>query len=156
MRPELEWLRTMRYNWEALTHQWNLLVLGYNPERQRELLSFLGMKDADWLELASGLLAILGAFVLGLFAWMLRGMARPDPVQSAWNRFCSKLAAKGLARSPHEGPRDYSERAARSLPAAGEPIRSIAELYIALRYGKDAAAAKVMELRQRVRDLEFG
>jgi hypothetical protein len=48
-----------------------------------------------------------------------------------------------VARSPHEGPRDYSERAARSLPAAGEPIRSIADLYIALRYGKNVAADKV-------------
>jgi transglutaminase-like putative cysteine protease len=156
MRPGLEWLRGLRYNWEALTHKWNLLVLGYNPERQRELLSLLGMKDADWLDLASTLLAVLGAFVLVLFAWMLRGMVRPDPVQRAWNRFCGKLAAKGVARSPHEGPRDYSERAARSLPGAREPIRLIAELYIALRYGKDAAAEKVMELRRMVSDLEFG
>jgi hypothetical protein len=99
---------------------------------------------------------VLGAFVLVLFAWMLRGMARPDPVQGAWNRFCAKLAAKGVARSPHEGPRDYSERAARSLPAAGEPIRSIADLYIALRYGKNVAAEKVVELRRMVRELEFG
>jgi len=156
MRPELEWLRGLRYNWEALTHKWNLLVLGYNPERQRELLSFLGMKDADWLELASTLLAVLGAFILGLFAWMLRGMARPDPVQGAWIRFCGKLAAKGVARSPHEGPRDYSERAARSLPAAGEPIRTIAGLYITLRYGRHAAKDEVLELRRRVKDLEFG
>jgi transglutaminase-like putative cysteine protease len=156
MRPELQWLRTLRYNWEALTHQWNLLVLGYNPERQRELLFLLGMKDADWLELTSTLLAVLGAFVLGLFAWMLRGMVRPDPVQKSWNQFCRKLGAKGVARAPHEGPRDYSERAARSLPAASEPIRSIADIYIALRYGKNAAAAQVTELRQRVRDLEFG
>ena len=156
LRPELEWLRTLRYNWEAMAHQWNLLVLGYNPDRQRELLSFFGIKDADWLDLASSLLAFLGVFVLGLFAWMLRHMVRPDPVQIAWNEFCGKLGAKGVARSPHEGPRDYSERAARDLPAAGAPIRSIAELYIALRYGKHAAAEKVVELRRRVRDLEFG
>src|SRR6185369_6771693 len=90
-RPEMEWLRSLRYNWEAITHQWNLLVLGYNPERQRELMSRLGMQDADWMELASTLLAALGAFVLLLFAWMLRRYARPDPVQSAWRQFCRKL-----------------------------------------------------------------
>jgi transglutaminase-like putative cysteine protease len=156
MRPELQWLRALRYNWEALTHQWNLLVLGYNPERQRELLFLLGMKDADWLELASTLLATLGAFVLGLFAWMLRGMARPDPVQSAWHQFCRKLGTKGVTRSPHEGPRDYSERAARSLPSAGEPIRRIAALYMALRYGREQPPTEVLELRRRVKDLEFG
>jgi transglutaminase-like putative cysteine protease len=156
MRPELQWLRTLRYNWEALTHQWNLLVLGYNPDRQRELLFLLGIKDADWLELTSTLLAVLGAFVLGLFAWMLRGMVRPDPVLSAWNQFCRKLGAKGVARAPHEGPRDYSERAARSLPSAGEAIRDIAVLYMTLRYGREQSPTGVVELRRRVKGLEFG
>jgi transglutaminase-like putative cysteine protease len=156
LRPEMQWLRTLRYNWEALTHQWNLQVLGYNPDRQRELLSLFGMKDADWLELASTLLAVLGAFVLGLFAWMLRAMARPDPVQGAWNQFCRKLGAKGVKRSPHEGPRDYSERAVRDLPAAREPIRRIAALYMALRYGREQSPADVLELRRMVKGLRFG
>ena len=156
MRPGLQWLRSLRYNWEALAHQWNLLVLGYNPERQRELLSLLGMKDADWLDLAATLLVALGAFSIGLLAWMLGRMARPDPVQAAWHQFCRKLGAKGVTRSPQEGPRDYSERAMRSLPEAGEPIRRIAALYIALRYGRHAAAQDVVELRRRVNDLEFG
>jgi len=156
MRPELEWLRSLRYNWEAMTHQWNLLVLGYNPERQRELLSMLGIKDAAWLELASTLVAVMGVFILGLFAWMLRRAVRPDPVQKSWNQFCRKLGAKGVARSPHEGPRDYSERAARRLPAADEPIRRIAALYIALRYGRGQTPAEVVELRRMVRELSVG
>lgn len=156
MRPELEWLRTLRYNWEALTHQWNLWVLGYNPERQRELMSLLGMKAADWLELASALLAVLGAFVIGLLVWSLRRLVRPDPVQAAWNRFCRKLGARGVARSPHEGPRDYSERAARRLPSAGEAIHRIAALYIALRYGPQRPAAGVVALRRMIRELKFG
>jgi transglutaminase-like putative cysteine protease len=156
MRPRLEWLRALRNNWEALTSQWNLLVLGYNPERQRDLMAWLGMHDADWLELTSTLLALLGAFVLGLFAWMLRRFVRPDPVQTAWNLFCRKLGTKGVARAPHEGPRDYSERAARNLPSAGEPIRRIAALYIALRYGKNAAPGEVVELRRMVKELQVG
>jgi transglutaminase-like putative cysteine protease len=162
LRPEMEWLRRLRYNWEAVTHQWNLLVLGYNPERQRELMAWLGMRDADWLELASTLLAALGAFVFVLFAWMLRNLARPDPVQAAWRQFCRKLGARGVERAPHEGPRDYAERAARSLPAAGDPIQRIAALYISLRYGRAAPAApstkdeSVMQLRRMVKELRFG
>jgi len=159
LRPEMAWLRSLRYNWEALTHQWNLLVLGYNPERQRELMSWLGMRDADWLELASTLLAVLGAFVLLLFAWMLRRFARPDPVQAAWRQFCRKLGARGVARASHEGPRDYAERAARNLPAAEEPIRRIAALYIALRYGPAGAstqAESVVQLRRMIKELSFG
>ena len=163
MRPDMEWLRTLRYNWEALTHQWNLLVLAYNPERQRELMSWFGMRDADWLELASTLLAVLGGFVLVLFAWMLRHLARPDPVQAAWRKFCRKLSARGVKRAPHEGPRDFADRAARMLPSAGEPIRRVAALYIQLRYGPAAAgvgasapAESVVQLRRMVRQLHFG
>ncbi len=163
LRSRMQWLRTLRYNWEALTYQWNLLVLAYNPERQRDLMTWFGMRDADWLDLASTLLAVLGAFVLALSAWMLRRAGRPDPVQSAWRRFCGKLGARGVTRAPHEGPRDYAERAARSLPSAGEPIRRIAALYIALRYGPAGAggapgarAESVLQLRRMVRELRFG
>ncbi len=160
LRPEMAWLRSLRYNWEALTHQWNLLVLGYNPERQRELMSWFGMRDAGWLELASTLLALLGGIMLALVAWMLLRLARPDPVQSAWIQFCRKLSARGLPRAPHEGPRDYAERAARGLPGAGDPIRRIAALYIALRYGRGGAKSaqdeSVVQLRRMVRDLSFG
>ena len=156
MRPEMEWLRTLRYNWEALTHQWNLMVLAYNPERQRELMSWFGMRDADWLELASTLLALLGGFVLVLFAWMLRHIARPDPVQAAWRQFCRKLGARGVARAPYEGPRDYAERAARMLPSAEQSIHQIAALYIALRYGRAQTGPQVSELRRMVKQLGFG
>ena len=37
MRTDLEWLRGLRYRWEAVAHKWNVWVLGYNPERQRDL-----------------------------------------------------------------------------------------------------------------------
>ena len=41
----------------------------------------------------------------------------------AWGAFCAKLGKRGVARAPHEGPRDYATRAAAALPAAGEAIR---------------------------------
>jgi hypothetical protein len=77
-------------------------------------------------------------------------------VQAAWRQFCRKLGARGVARAPHEGPRDYAARAARMLPAAGEPIRRIAGLYITLRYGRGAPAQDVLELRRMVKELSFG
>ncbi|MCX7960234.1 MAG: DUF3488 and transglutaminase-like domain-containing protein, partial [Burkholderiales bacterium] len=150
LRPEFAWLRAIRYNWEALSHQWNLWVLGYNTERQRELLSSLGLREPDWRSLAAALTVCLGAIVAALAAWSLGGRTRRDPVARAWSAFCRTLARKGLARAPHEGPRDYAERAAAALPAAAESIRAIAALYIALRYGPQAPADRVAELRRRV------
>jgi transglutaminase-like putative cysteine protease len=155
MRPQLEWLRGVRDRWEAVAHKWNVWVLGYNPERQRELMSFAGMRDADWRQLTAVLFAFLGAMTLVLLAWSLKRLARPDPVQKAWRAFCRKLAARGIERSPHEGPRDYATRAARALPAARGSILRIGVLYIALRYGAHASAAGAARLRRLVRELRL-
>jgi transglutaminase-like putative cysteine protease len=42
VRADLSWLRQMRFRWEAVTNTWNQWVLGYDPQRQREVLSRLG------------------------------------------------------------------------------------------------------------------
>jgi transglutaminase-like putative cysteine protease len=155
MRPELEWLRGMRDQWEALTHKWNVWVLGYNPDRQRDLLGSFGMRDADWRTLTAALFSVLGIMTLALLAWSLRRLRRPDPVQKAWRAFCGKLAARGVERSPHEGPRDFAARAARALPNARRAILRIGSLYIALRYGANPGAPRVSQLRRMVRELRL-
>jgi transglutaminase-like putative cysteine protease len=154
-RPEFEWLRDLRYQWEAAAHKWNLWVLGYNPERQRELMSLVGMRDADWRSLTATLFTALGLMTVLLLLWSLRHVARPDPVQRAWRAFCAKLAARGVERSPNEGPRDYAERAARALPAARRVILHIGALYIGLRYGPHASARRAKQLRRLVRSLRL-
>lgn len=152
MRADAAWLKSLRYNWEALTNQWNLWVLGYNTERQRDFLSRIGLTDADWRDLATLLVSTLGVIIIVLLAWSLKRIARPDPVQLSWLAFCRKLAAAGLPRSEHEGPRDFSERAAQRFPALAAGIVSLTERYVALRYGPGRADAEVAEFRRAVRD----
>jgi transglutaminase-like putative cysteine protease len=153
LRPELEWLRGVRDQWEAAVHKWNVWVLGYNTERQRDLMASVGVRDADWRTLTAALFAFLGMLTLILLAWSLRRFARPDPVQRAWRAFCRKLAARGVERAPSEGPRDFAARAARALPAARQAILRIGSLYIALRYGAGASADAVARLRKMVKQL---
>jgi protein-glutamine gamma-glutamyltransferase len=153
MRPQLEWLRGLRSNWEALVHRWNVWVLGYGVDRQRDLMSRIGMRDADWRKLTAAMASVLGAFTLLLALWSLRRLARPDPVQRAWLAFCRKLGARGVARVPHEGPRDYAARAASRYPAAAGPIQAIAALYIEARYGREHARERIAELQRRIREL---
>ncbi|HEU4441278.1 MAG TPA: DUF3488 and transglutaminase-like domain-containing protein [Burkholderiales bacterium] len=153
MRPQLEWLRGVRDRWDAVAHKWNVWVLGYNPERQRELMSLAGIRDADWRTLTAILFSFLGAMTLVLLAWSLKRLARPDPVQRAWRQFCRKLASRGVERAAHEGPRDYAARAARAIPAARTSILRIGALYIGLRYGAQPSASGAMRLRKLVRAL---
>ena len=55
--------------------------------------------------------------------------------------------------SAHEGPRDFSMRAARALPVARRSILRIGALYIGLRYGAQWSPERAAELRRRVREL---
>ncbi|MEA3194600.1 MAG: protein-glutamine gamma-glutamyltransferase [Betaproteobacteria bacterium] len=153
MQPHMEWLRSVRSRWEAVAHKWNVWVLGYNPERQRDLMQWVGIRDADWRALTAALFSILGLITAGLLLWSLRRLARPDPVQKAWRAFGRKLAARGGERAPHEGPRDYTTRAARSVPDARRTILRIGELYIGLRYGAQRSAAGIARLQRLVRTL---
>jgi protein-glutamine gamma-glutamyltransferase len=155
MRAQLEWLRAVRYQWEAAAHKWNVWVLGYNPDRQRDLMSYIGMGHADWRTLTATLFTVLGFITLLLLLWSLRRVARPDPVQRAWRAFCLKLAASGVERAPSEGPRDFAERAARALPTARRAILRITALYISLRYGPHASAGRAKDLRRLVRELRL-
>jgi transglutaminase-like putative cysteine protease len=154
-RPEFRWLRDLRYQWEAAAHKWNIWVLGYNPERQRELMNLVGIRATDWRALTATLFTVLGVMTALLLLWSLRHVVRPDPVERAWRAFCAKLAAQGVERSPNEGPRDYAERAARALPAARRAILLIGALYIGLRYGPHPSARRANQLRHLVRSLRL-
>jgi len=155
MRPQFQWLRALRYRWEVLAHKWNVWVLDYNPDRQRDLMAYFGMRDADWRKLTAVLFTLLGGFTVLLLAWSLRKLGRQDQVQRAWLVFCRKLDAHGVRRAPYEGPRDFAERAAQRLPSAAEAIRAIAQRYIALRYGAPDDAREIDALRQAVRRLRL-
>jgi len=152
MRMDAAWLKSMRYNWEALTNRWNLWVLGYNTDRQREFLARIGFTDADWRNLATMLLTAVGLIIVALLAWSLKRLVRPDPVQQLWLKFCRKLAVAGLPREPHEGPLDFTERAAQRFPAVAAAIVSVGERYIALRYGVVRHDADLAELKRTVRE----
>jgi hypothetical protein len=150
MRQRLDWVRSLRDNWEALSNQWNQWVLGYNPERQREMLNRLGFSDADWRQLAQMMFWSVAA-ALGMMAmWLLLRLKRQDPVQKAWLAFCRKLARKGVERGPAEGPLDYSARASAALPEQAQTVREISADYADLRYGQAAPPERLQAFRRKV------
>ena len=152
MRVDLAWLRDLRFRWDAVTNTWNQWVLGYNPERQRQLLQRLGMAEPDWRGMTAALTALSGAAMLALTAWTLRQRRRLDPAAALWARLSKRLARRGLARQAAEGPLDYAERVAAALPAAAADMRAMAALYARLRYGPHSsdAAALIDQLRHRI------
>jgi hypothetical protein len=88
-----------------------------------------------------------------LSLWLLRRAHGEDPVTVAWRRFCRKLAHRGTARRPSEGPRAFSQRAAAEQPHVAANVNEIGELYVRVRYGRDPDPSLAGLLRQRVREL---
>ncbi len=48
VRGDFAALRQLRLTWDLMANTWNQWVLGYTPERQRLLLSRVGIDDATW------------------------------------------------------------------------------------------------------------
>ena len=156
VRQDYQWLRQARFIWDSMANSWNQWVLGYTPQRQVQFMTQLGMSDVTWQNMAIALLAASGFIMLGLagmILWRLK-TAPSDPAQKLYYKFCGKLAKKGFPRSPAEGPLDYARRMAQAKPEQAEPIGTISELYIALRYGGLASKTALRRLTRLVRAFE--
>jgi hypothetical protein len=153
VRGDFEFLRRLRLSLDFVANSWNQWVLGYSPERQRWLLSNVGINDATWQKLTAILFLLGGAIVAAFTALVLRqlkGRAR-DPVKIAYLRFCGKLRRKGLPRDLSEGPADYARRVEKARPDIAPSVSAITRLYVALRYGAEKSAASLRELQDQVR-----
>jgi transglutaminase-like putative cysteine protease len=152
VRGDFELLQRMRLTWDSVTYTWNQWVLGYNPERQRQFLANIGFSDATWQKLAVLLFVFAGLAVLAgaLFAFRDLRLDRNDAVRTAYERFCRKLARRGLPRHPAEGPLVYARRAAQWKPEAAPAIETITRRYVALRYGTETTAEDLREFERSV------
>lgn len=152
VRTHMDWLRDLRDGWDALSNQWNQWVLGYNPDRQRQMLTRLGVKQPDWETMTMMLFWSLAGVLAAVALWLLRGIRLSDPVQRSWLRFCGKLARAGLERGSAEGPLDYAARVVKELPGRAAAVRAIAQLYVNLRYGPRGDARQSARLKQLVQE----
>ena len=151
IRNQMPWLHGLRLNFEALSNYWNQWVIGYDTDRQRDLLTRLGMPAPKWQNMAIALFWTLGLAVLLLWLWLLRRVTYADPAQIAWLSFCAKLRRRNIVRRPHEGPLAFAARAAEARPSRSREIEDIAQLYAALRYGPVSDEGRLAQLRTLVR-----
>ena len=149
-RSDLAWLKELRYRLDAVTNGWNQRVLGYNPQRQRDLLADLGLNEPDWRSMTAVLSVLCGAVMLVLTAWILRNRLRVDPALAAWRQFTARLAKRGIEWLPWEGPMAFAGRAARQVPTHAESINEIAGLYARLRYGPVSRDNDLTLLKARI------
>jgi transglutaminase-like putative cysteine protease len=157
----IPWLNSMRLAYDALTWQWQSLVVSYDGEQQYQLLGqifgeFTVRKFA---------LVLLGSWALVLIpVAMSLLLGRKSGVSSAEDKlyaaFCDRMVRYGLARMPAESPAKFAARVAEALPAQADEVNGIAERYQSLVYDDrdldDSARTELLQqLRQRVRSFRI-
>jgi hypothetical protein len=153
VRIDSELLRDLRNRWDAANNTWNQWVLGYNPQRQREVLSRLGLSEPDWRSMTAALATLCGIALLLVTWWALHQRTTTPPAQRAWQRFCKRLAKLGIVRAAWEGPLDFALRVARERPELAALTREAASHFADLHYGT-GKAEQLQKLRECTRRLK--
>ncbi len=143
-----DWLLTLRFRWEAINNAWNQHVLGYNPERQRELLTRLGLPDPDWRNLAAMLAAVCGVLLLLLAGWAIRQRPRLDAATRLWRKALRRLARRQVNCAPWETPLALLHRVEGDNPALARALAPVVSAYLQARYG--GATAELQRLRAAI------
>ena len=129
---------------------WNDFVLGFDANRQRNLLHSLHV-DAD--SDRALLLAFAAAALLAL-AWMAWRVAREqrerDPVLRAWRGLEQRYARRGFARARHEPPAAWAARLNGSTPGPSA-LQSLAARFSEWRYASHRRDPR--RARELIRDL---
>ena len=154
-RQHNTWLRKLYLNWDAVNNGWNQWVLGYNQQRQMELLSRVTGMTINWQLLVTWLTVGLLVILLLLCALLFRRKRMAtDAVQTLYLCYLAKLARRGIKPNPGEGALGIQQRASRLLPQHAAAITHITQLYLALRYGPHADSESMAELRSSIERLD--
>ncbi|MEO8160049.1 MAG: DUF3488 and transglutaminase-like domain-containing protein [Arenimonas sp.] len=139
---------------DFLRRQWNQLVLGFNAERQKGLLSPLGIDQADAWQLVLAF-AIGAGLALLATLWFLvhEHRDRSPPLVAAWRAFTARLRRAGVDKRAEEPPLSFGQRAAALLPGQSEPLLSVSRRYADWRYaGRALTDDEQRELARELRE----
>lgn len=146
--PVPAWWLPLRNAGDWLMRGWSDLMLGFDAERQANLLDRIGMDGEDWRQLGLAFVAVTGiALALTLWLVLRQRDAAVEPLVAAYRRFVRRLGAAGARKRADEGPAAFAVRAAAALPADAAAIAALTARYVRWRYAGadlDAAAAAAL------------
>lgn len=129
------WFNSLRQQFANLDYYWTVWVLGFDEQRQQQLLAQLLGKVTP-LRIALFLASVI-AIVLLFIAWqtgLLRLPERRSAVDRAFDRVVSAAAKAGLARPVSMGPSDFSQQLINRWPQHQPAITAWCQHYLAIKY----------------------
>lgn len=134
------WLAGLRERMDLAGYYWNQLVVQFGALRQRNLLERLGIDAGDptrWSVILFG----LGGACLLLAGWLVGWRRKPsgDALDRAWRVLLKRLARAGQAKRDNEAANAYAQRVMNARPEWREPIATLTQDYVRLRYASRQA-----------------
>lgn len=151
LQSRADWIRKLRYRWEAINNAWNQQILGYDPQRQRELLSRLGLPDIGWQNLAILLGTICCLLLVLLTAWTLYQRPQRDPALRLWHKALRHLTRRQVNWAPWETPLALARRVRAEQPEMAAAFERVVEAYLQTRYGR--TPGNLQTLREHIAQL---
>ncbi len=134
-RQDYPVLKNLYLNWDAVNNGWNQWVLGYDKQKQLELLKNILNDNIVWEDLGLILVGTMIMLMLFISYFLLRNNATTiDPIKKTYQQFLKKLAKVDVIKYAHEGPMSFGERAAKALPDQSIEILEISALYSSMQY----------------------
>ena len=122
------------------------------------LFAKIGIKAGTRIGLAAAIiLAVAALGLISLFYFLSiskKPAAKGDAVQKAYLSFCAKLARRGFARKPSQGPLDYASTVTAGRPDLETRILDIVNLYVRLHYGRSGNNDDIKRLKVLVRQFD--
>ncbi|MCX9156058.1 DUF3488 and transglutaminase-like domain-containing protein [Niveibacterium sp. 24ML] len=151
VRVDNEWLRNLRNRAEAVSHAWNTWVLGYDAQRQRDLLSSLGFSP-DWRNMVALLVAGAALWQAAVWIALFRNRKRLSATERSWQDLLKRLARYDLAPDVSEGPIAFAARAGSIQPLWRASLTDFAARYARITYGPPASGTEAAELSKSIKE----
>ncbi|MBC7697363.1 MAG: DUF3488 domain-containing transglutaminase family protein [Bacteroidia bacterium] len=140
-RQDYPFLKKLYLNWDSINNGWNQWVLGYDQQKQLDLLKKIISDKIVWEDIGLILVLVLITLMAIISYFLLRNKAIVlDPIKKVYLQFLNKLEKTGLKKLAYEGVTDFSKRAAKKLPEQASEIVAISELFSSSQYAKQGEA----------------
>lgn len=128
--------KEVRLRWDAANSAWNLWVLNYNLNKQKDLLrTLVGIERPQPAQVGIAMM-IAASVVIAVFSLiLLRKKNSQNPLDKLYADFCQYMGSLGYPRLPYEGPNDYSQRLRPAFQQSPE-LNEFLSLYTKFKYGK--------------------
>jgi protein-glutamine gamma-glutamyltransferase len=138
----IAWLNIMRLRYDALTYRWQSWVVGFDSDRQLQLLQNV-FGEVSARKFATVLIGTWALVLIPVAISLLRRRAthKVSVLDKTYLQFCDRLAGVGVSRAPGETPSQYQARAARAIRSMPTELEQITRLYTELAYADQHLSA---------------